>query len=241
MQGMKVQALTMISLGLFAAMLNAEGAALQGSTPELSYFGRASVKIKTLSGFVIYIDPYAPGDYSEPADLVLVTHGHSDHNQVRLAKLKDGAIVASPSGAVSVKGAEVMAEGSTLELDSGKLSILALPAANKNHMRTQSVGYLLSFDGIVLYHAGDTDYLPEMEAYADYCIDYALLPCDGFYNMGSAEAARSARAMKARRVVPIHSDASGLFSEKNARAVGDSLGSAGLIVLKPGEKTQLAR
>ena len=98
------------------------------------------------------------------------------------------------------------------------------------------MGYLLSFDGIVLYHAGDTDYLPEMESYAKYKIDYALLPCDGFYNMGSAEAARCGAAMKARHVVPIHSDKSGLFDEKNVRAVGGS----GLVVLKPGDRIILS-
>lgn len=60
-------------------------AAGQGSAgAELTYFGRSSVKIKTASGLVVYIDPYAPGDYSEPADLILVTHGHIDHNRVKL-------------------------------------------------------------------------------------------------------------------------------------------------------------
>jgi L-ascorbate metabolism protein UlaG (beta-lactamase superfamily) len=241
MQGMKVQALSMLSLGLFAAMINAQGRPAQGGTPELTYFGRASVKIKTTTGYVIYIDPYAPGDYSEPADLVLVTHGHSDHNQVKLTTRKSGAVVASPAGAVSSSGARVVAEGSKLELDSGKLSVEALPAANKNHDRKECVGFLLSFDGIVLYHAGDTDYLPEMEGYAKYNIDYALLPCDGFYNMGSAQAARCAKAMKAKRVVPIHSDKAGLFNEKNARAVGDSLVFSELVLLKPGETTTLAQ
>ena len=233
----KASALSVVSLGFFATMIQAQGAAPVGATPELSYFGRASIKIKTASGYVIYIDPYAKADYSEPADLVLVTHGHGDHNQVKLVSLKSGAVVAAPSGAGSAKGATVMAEGSKLELDLGRLSVLALPAANKNHDRKESVGYLLSFDGIVLYHAGDTDYLPEMESYAKYNIDYALLPCDGFYNMGSAEASRSAQAMKARHVVPIHSDKAGLFNEKNATAVGGP----GLIVLGPGEKTPLGK
>jgi len=232
---MKASALSVLSLGLFAASAAAEGPP-RISGPELSYFGRASVKIKTASGFVVYIDPYAPGDYSEPADLVLVTHGHGDHNQVKLVTRKAKAAVVAPAGAVSVSGARAVAEGDKLEFSGGAVKIEVLPAENKNHPRRECVGYLLSFDGIVLYHAGDTDYLPEMEGYAKYNIDYALLPCDGFYNMGSAEAARCGAAMKARHVVPIHSDKSGLFDEKNVRSVGGS----GLVVLKPGDRIILS-
>jgi L-ascorbate metabolism protein UlaG (beta-lactamase superfamily) len=229
----KISALSALSLGLLAASLPAELS--PAGAPELRYFGRASVKIKTASGLVIYIDPYAPGDYSEKADLVLVTHGHGDHNQVKLVSRKPDCLVASPAGAVTVSGAKVVAEGSSFELSGGAVAVRVLPASNKNHSRAECVGYLLSFDGIVLYHAGDTSYLAEMEGYSKYKIDYVLLPCDGFYNMGPAEAARCAKAMGAKRVVPIHSDKDGLFGEKNALAVGGP----GLIVLKPGEKAKL--
>jgi L-ascorbate metabolism protein UlaG (beta-lactamase superfamily) len=240
MNTMKAFIFPVLSLGLFAAMAHAEGTAPAGAKPELSYFGRASVKIKTASGFVIYVDPFAPGDYSEGADLILVTHGHGDHNQVKLVARKAGTVVAAPAGAVSADGARVVAEGDSFELAGGRVEVKVLPAANKNHDRKESVGYLVSFDGLVLYHAGDTSYLPEMEGYAKYNIDYALLPCDGFYNMGSAEAARCAQAMQAKHVLPIHSDRGGLFDEKNARDVGAS-GAAGLLVLKPGEHATLTR
>ena len=200
---------------------------------ELSYFGRATVKIRTESGMVVYIDPYAPGDYTEPADLVLVTHGHGDHNRVELVKLKPGAVVAAPAGAVSAKNALIVSEGDTFS--AGSISVRALPAANKNHNRADNRGYLLSFDDIVVYHAGDTNFLPEMEGYGAYGIDYALLPCDGFYNMGPEEASRCAAAMKARHVIPIHTSKSELFDGKNALAVRGS----NVIVLEPGQRTVL--
>lgn len=44
----------------------------------LVYMGQASIRIVTAEGKVIYIDPYT-GDYTMPADLILVTHGHFDH------------------------------------------------------------------------------------------------------------------------------------------------------------------
>ncbi|MBU0926173.1 MAG: MBL fold metallo-hydrolase [Spirochaetes bacterium] len=230
--GSRLLCLPFFTLGFLAAA-SAQGSATASAGAELSYFGRASVKIRTASGVVIYIDPYAAGDYSEPADLILVTHGHADHNRVGVVTAKPTTVVAAPAGAVRAKGARAVSEGDAFAV--GAVSIRVLPAANSNHDRSDSVGYLVSFDGIVVYHAGDTDYLPEMEGYKPYGISYALLPCDGAFNMGPEEASRCAGAMGARSVIPIHSSKLGLHDEKNARAVR----SAGLVVLKPGEKTSL--
>lgn len=228
--------LPLFTLGLMAIQGGSASPAASGHA-DLTWFGRSSVKIHTASGLVIYIDPYAPGDYSEAADLILVTHGHGDHNQVGLVARKASTIVAAPAGALAGQagaGAKAIAEGESLSL--GGLSVKALPASNKNHHRGECLGYLLSFDGIVLYHAGDTSYLPEMEAWKSYGIDYALLPCDGFYNMGPEEASRCAAAMGAGAVIPIHSSKDELWGERNARAVKGLK----VIVLAPGDLTPLA-
>ncbi len=216
------------TLGFLAVAVGQEPAGA-----ELTYFGRSSVKIKTASGFVVYIDPYAPGDYSEPADLILVTHGHGDHNHVKLVTHKPETVLAAPAGAVTERGARDATEGDVFTV--GAVAVRVLPAANNNHDRAASRGYLVSFDGLVVYHAGDTDYLPEMAGYGAYGITHALLPCDGFYNMGPEEALRCAEAMNADTVIPIHSSKSGLFDEQNARTVR----AKNLIVLKPGETARL--
>ena len=44
-------------------------------------------------GVVIYVDPYAGEGYDMPADFVIVTHEHSDHNQVDLVTLKDDGVI----------------------------------------------------------------------------------------------------------------------------------------------------
>lgn len=222
-----------LSLGLLASAAGQGRPVSEGAS--LVFLGRASVKIKTASGFVIYIDPFAPGDYSEPADLILVTHGHSDHNQVRLVARKPATVIIAAPGSVAGKeAARAAKEGESLT--TGPVTTRVMPASNKNHKRGSCFGYLVSFEGIVLYHAGDTNYLPEMDSWPALGIDYALLPCDGFYNMGPAEASRCAEAMKARRVIPIHSSADGLSDESNARAVK----AAELIVLAPGARTSLS-
>jgi len=200
---------------------------------ELTYFGRSTVKIRTASGFVVYVDPYANGDYSEAADLVLVTHGHSDHNVVRLTTRKTEAAIVAPVGAVRGFPMTSIKEGE--EKTFGPVTVRALPAANGNHSRGSGFGYLISFDGIVIYHAGDTSYVTEMEGMKELGIGWALLPCDGFFNMGSEEASRVATAIGAKRVVPIHSAGTGNFNAANARAVA----SPETIVLEPGKSLRL--
>ena len=186
-----------------------------------------------LQGFEIIRSQFGVAVSPADIDTILVTHGHIDHNEVKLVARKPGTVILAPKGAVSERGARQISEGGTF--DAGPVKVRALPAANRNHSRDECVGYLLSFDDIVLYHSGDTNWLPEMETWSAYRIDWALLCCDGFYNMPPAEASRCAAAMKAAHVVPIHSSKSGLFDEKNARAVT----APSLVVLRPGEKTPL--
>lgn len=181
----------------------------------LAYFGRSSVRVTSAAGFTVYFDPFAPGDYSIPADLVLVTHGHGDHNAVRLVTLKPEGVILAPSGAVSGHPYQTIHEGSEVQV--GRVSVRAVAAYNKNHDRASCVGYVVDFGGLVVYHAGDTSYIPEMASLATYGIDYALLPTDGFYNMDGAEAARCAQAVQARVAIAIHSSKDQLFSAANAR------------------------
>lgn len=214
----------------------AGGAGAQSTDgPELTYLGRSTFKIRTMSGFVLYVDPYAPGDYSEAADLVLVSHGHGDHNAVEKVKAKPGCVVMAPAGAVTGRTFEAIKEGETRTI--GPVTIRAMPAANSNHPRGFGVGYLLSFDGIVLYYSGDTSKLAEMGEWKGYGIDYALICSDGFYNMGAEEAARCATLMGARRLVPVHTSRDGLYDDTVAR----SAKYPDLVVLGPGSKRALVK
>lgn len=206
-----------------------------GANATMTYFGRSSVKLVGPGGFTVYVDPYAPGDYSAPADLVLVTHGHGDHNAVGLVTLKAGGKILAPRGAVSGKPFEIVKEGSVVTV--GSVTVRAVAAGNANHDRSACVGYVIQFGGLTVYHAGDTSYLASMAGLATLGIDYALFPVDGFYNMDGKEAGRCAEAVKARFAVAIHSSKGGLYDAANAAglaypkalapAPGDTLALAG--------------
>ena len=48
--------------------------------PKLLYQGHGSYRLTADDGRTIYVDPYAGGGYDLPADIILITHQHSDHN-----------------------------------------------------------------------------------------------------------------------------------------------------------------
>ena len=63
------------------------------------------------------------------------------------------------------------------------------------------LGFILTVDGVRIYHAGDTDYIPEMK---DIRTDIALLPVSGTYVMTAEEAAQAALVIGPKIAVPMH-------------------------------------
>jgi L-ascorbate metabolism protein UlaG (beta-lactamase superfamily) len=165
--------------------------------PTLTYFGQSSMKIKTSKGTVVYIDPYAPGDYSEKADVILVSHEHQDHNKIDLVAQKTGCKVLRVVDTIN-------ADNSYNNFTVVDVKIEPVPAANKNHPIGSTNGYILNFDGVVVYHASDTSKLDSMASLKARSIDYAFFPIDGQYNMGPAEATESAKLVGAKRNIPFH-------------------------------------
>jgi L-ascorbate metabolism protein UlaG (beta-lactamase superfamily) len=200
----------------------------------LKWLGHASVKIKTNEGVVIYIDPYAGTDYSEPADLILVTHGHNDHNQVQKVTKKTNCLIFSgPSANV---GGIIMAAGGSTEVKG--IRIKAVEAYNSNHPKGTGVGFVLEMDGIKIYHSGDTGKIPEMDALVSLGLDYAMLCIDGIYNMGPVEATEVAQTIQAKHAIPIHIAPPG-SSEQQKQQTLSQFTPPNKLILKEGDEIYL--
>ena len=177
---------------------------------KLLFQGHGSYRIITNDNVVIYVDPFIGDGYDIPADIILVTHEHPDHNKVELVPKKDDTIIIRNNtlrtgniySSTSIKG----------------VGIESCEAYNKNHSRYQCVGYILSFDGITLYASGDTSLTDDMQnKLPKYHLDYALLPIDGKYNMDAKEAAKCASIINAKHVIPVHMKPMELFDMEIAK------------------------
>jgi L-ascorbate metabolism protein UlaG (beta-lactamase superfamily) len=100
-----------------------------------------------------------------------------------------------------------MANGECLQLTNDIL-VEAVPAYNTTeghtqfHPRGRDNGYILTFDGLRIYIAGDTENIPEMGELHD--IDIAFLPCNQPYTMTTDQLKSVARVVRPRILFPYH-------------------------------------
>lgn len=154
----------------------------------------------------VYIDPYniEPGI---KADLVLVTHDHFDHcspEDIDKIIQPETVFITEKDSAKKLSGnVKTVEPGDSLAIDDVKIE--AVPAYNTNkdfHPKANGwLGFVLEMDEVRIYHAGDTDFIPEMESLN---VDIALLPVSGTYVMTADEAVKAALAIDPSVAVPMH-------------------------------------
>ncbi|NCN51555.1 MBL fold metallo-hydrolase [archaeon] len=187
--------------------------------------GEVSLRWLGHSGFliqnskVIYIDPFKMGEGLPKADLILITHGHYDHCSFEdLGKIiQEGTRIIMTADAQSKIARfqipirmEVVSPGQ--EIDIGSVKISCLPAYNIDkpfHPKEEGlVGYVIKTNDVIIYHAGDTDVIPEMQKLTGYNQPdkkfVALLPVGGRFTMSAEEAFEAAKIIKPTFAIPMH-------------------------------------
>ena len=175
----------------------------------IEHLGHAAFRLSDEKS-VVYVDPYEIGGKPGDASAVLVTHEHFDH-----CSAGDVANVAGPETVILAPadcrskldgiGKEFIAVERGGEYAAGGVPVRAVAAYNVGkqfHPKSAAgVGYIVTLGGETIYHAGDTDVIPEMEGLAP---DVALLPVGGTYTMTAEEAAEAFKLLGAKRAVPMH-------------------------------------
>ena len=173
-------------------------------TAKMHWLGHDAFRID--AGPTIYFDPFQI-QTGPPADIIFISHDHYDHcSPEDIAKIRgpETVIVTCTSCTKQLTGAvQVVAPGDSLTVKG--IQVQAVQAYNTNkkfHPKKNGwLGFIILLDGVRVYHAGDTDLIPEMQ---DIQADIALLPVSGTYVMTPEEAAQAALTLKPSLAIPMH-------------------------------------
>jgi len=227
---------------------------------KLSYtwLGHATFAMQSPGGKKILFDPWVTGNPSAPEsakkigalDLILVTHGHSDHtgDVVSIGRSSGAQVVApfelsaffqkkglqnvtgmNPGGTVQALGLAVtmvQAFHSSSFEDDGQMKYAGV-----------ATGYVVRFeDGVTIYFAGDTALFGDMRLIGElYRPQIAFLPIGDHFTMGPEQAAKAVELLGVKQVVPMHYGTFPMLTGTPAKLRELVGGRAQVIELKPGE------
>ena len=158
----------------------------------------------------VYLDPWGVPDGAPQADVIFITHSHDDHfsaEDIEKVRGDHTRIATTADVAQELSGSiEIVSPGDSLEL--AGIPVNVMPAYNTapdrqtfHPKRNGWVGYVFTLEGTRIYHSGDTDAIPEMEAID---CDIAFLPIGGTFTMTAEEAVEAVRKLGSKIIVPMH-------------------------------------
>ncbi len=216
---------------------------------EITWLGHSGIRLK--GSKTVYIDPFLTDnpvastnpDEIREADVVVVTHYHSDHlgDSFAICKKTGAILVGIHEIAVEAEAEGIPAEGmnigGTVEAKGVKVHMVqALHSAEKG----APTGVVIEMDGKTIYHAGDTGLTYDMKLIAEFFKpDLSFLPIGDRYTMGIPSAAKAVEFIQTKKVIPIHYNTFPIVSadpEEFKKRVADK---AEVIILKPGESYTL--
>jgi L-ascorbate metabolism protein UlaG (beta-lactamase superfamily) len=206
---------------------------------QLSWYGHAAFKIKTATGKILLVDPWLTnpvfGDGNDElarlnrVDLILLTHGHSDHvgNAVEIGKRTGAKLVSNFDLNAAIVSALDYPEGQAgnettghlggeLLLLDGELKVQFVPAWHGSSVEKgedvppiyagNPTGLIIALrDGPTIYHTGDTDLFSDMRLIKRFHKIDVMLVCIGdHFTMGPARAAEAVKLVAPKTVIPMH-------------------------------------
>ena len=226
----------------------------------ITWLGHSAFRVRTPGGKEVLFDPWYTGNPSFPetarpkaADLILISHGHSDHitDAAAMAKATGATVVGiweitSWLGSKGIKNLEPMNKGGTVTARG--LRITMTDARHSSSFDENGIVYLGEPAGFVvalengqtLYYAGDTALFGDMKLIGElYRPDIAFLPIGDRFTMGPDTAAMAAKWLGVKQVVPMHFGTFPLLTGTPDQLEQHLAGSGiEVLKLKPGETAQ---
>jgi len=182
---------------------------------QLRWYGHDTFTIT--NNVTVCIDPYK---LTKPlsADIILISHNHFDHlSEDDLAKLTNqNTIIVAPNECISqlskMKNKKIISISPNEEKTINDIRIKTIPAYNIDKINPDTkkpfhpkedgkVGFIITINGISIYHTGDSDLISEM---TDLKPDILLVPVSGTYVMTASEAAKAVEKIKPKLAIPMH-------------------------------------
>lgn len=221
-------------------------------TLAITWLGHSAFRLRTPGGKEVLLDPWYTGNPSFPesarptaADLILISHGHSDHitDAAAMARQTGATVVGmwevtSWLGTKGVQNLEPMNKGGTITAKG--LRITMTDARHSSSVDDNGIvylgeaaGFVITLEnGQVIYYAGDTALFGDMKLIAElYRPDIAFLPIGDRFTMGPDTAALAAKWLGVKQVVPMHYGTFPLLTG-TPEQLEKHLGGSGIEVLK---------
>lgn len=163
---------------------------------KIKWLGHSSFLLTAADGTTVLTDPYNVSStlryspYTDPVDIVTISHDHADHAYTK--ELVGKPTIIKWTGAYNAKGINIK-------------GVAVFHDTEKGRQRGNNIVFVIIVDNLKICHCGD---LGHVLSTADIAligpIDILLIPVGGFYTIDAKDATEVVKQLNPKIVIPMH-------------------------------------